>query len=58
MTPLLNRSEVANLLRVSPRSIDRLRCSGKLPAIVIRGRVRFSPADVQALVDSLRTGGR
>jgi excisionase family DNA binding protein len=57
MFSLLNKVEVAALLNVSPRSVDRLRASGELRAVVIRGRIRFHPDDVHAFLDCKRQRG-
>jgi excisionase family DNA binding protein len=52
---LLTRTEVAQLLRLSPRSVDRLRSKGLLPAIrLLPGAVRFRISDVEAFIQSQR----
>jgi excisionase family DNA binding protein len=56
MTPLLDRSEVAELLHTSVRTIDRLRKAGELRDVVVRRCVRFDPADVQAFLHAKRRG--
>jgi excisionase family DNA binding protein len=50
--PLLTRKEVAELLRVSVRTVDRLTADGVLRPVRLRarGRVTFRSADVQALI--------
>jgi excisionase family DNA binding protein len=58
MSPLLTKADVADLLRVSVRTLDRLRVSGALRAVRVRGRVLFSPQDVQAFIDAHGKGGR
>lgn len=50
--PLLVEREVAELLRMSPRSIARLVAAGHLPRVKIGRSVRFRPADVSALIQS------
>jgi excisionase family DNA binding protein len=60
MTPheapkLLRRSEVAQLLGVSPQTLDRLARSGALPVIRVDSRPRYLLADVEALIRSRRT---
>jgi excisionase family DNA binding protein len=57
MNRLLNKTEVADLLNVSVRSVDRLRKSGELRDVVVRRCVRFNPADVQAFLDAKRRRG-
>ncbi len=58
MMKLLLKSEVAELLGVSMRTVDRLRASGQLPAVRVRGSPRFLPADVAAYVQANKEGGR
>jgi len=58
MSPLLDKADVADLLKVSVRTVDRLRESGDLRAVRVRGRVLFSPQDVQAFLDAHGEGGR
>lgn len=58
MTPLLTKTEVADLLHVSIRSVDRLRLAGQLPALRVRGRIRFDPEDVRAFLDGQRRGSQ
>lgn len=50
--PLLTKADLARLLRCSPRTIDRLRASGKLRAVQFKrgGRVLYRPEDVEALL--------
>lgn len=55
MPPVMEKPEVADFLRVSPRTVDRLRASGALPAVLIRGRVLFLRDDVLAYIQSQRT---
>jgi excisionase family DNA binding protein len=57
MMKLIERSEVASLLGVSLRTVDRLRSSGELRAIRIRGSIRFAAQDVEAYVASKRQAG-
>jgi excisionase family DNA binding protein len=48
---LLTKLQVAALLEVSGRTVDRLASAGELQRIRIGGSTRFRVADVQALVD-------
>jgi excisionase family DNA binding protein len=48
---LLDKAEVADLLKVSVRTVDRLRLSSELKAVPVRGRVRFRPEDVNAFIN-------
>lgn len=52
MSPkLLTRVEVANLLSISLRSVDRLRARGMLPCVKVLTTVRFREEDVRKLID-------
>src|SRR5262249_40661638 len=48
---LLTRAEVAQLLSVSLRSVDRLVARGILPAVKVLSTVRFRPEDVKLLTE-------
>jgi excisionase family DNA binding protein len=50
MPPLLDKVQVAQLLRISVRSVDRLRSDRHLAAVRVRSRIRFLLDDVQAYV--------
>lgn len=54
MTKLLTRAEVADVLRVSVRSVDRLRKAGELHATLVLGTVRYHPDDIETYIDGLR----
>jgi excisionase family DNA binding protein len=54
MMRLLNKDEVAELLGVSVRTVERLRGRGLLPWIKLLGAIRFRTDDVQSLIDSQR----
>jgi excisionase family DNA binding protein len=43
---------LAELFQVSTRTIMREKMSGKLPCLLIRGRVRFRESDVMSYLDS------
>ena len=47
---LLTRAEVAHLLSISLRSVDRLRARGILPAVNVLTTVRFREEDVQKVI--------
>ena len=57
MNRLLDKSEVSKLLLVSVRTVDRLRESGELKALRVRGSIRFSEDDVRAFLESQRREG-
>jgi excisionase family DNA binding protein len=44
---LLRQDEVAEVLRVSARTVRRLAAAGKLRAVTVEGAVRYRPADVE-----------
>lgn len=46
---LVKKKEAASILGVSPRTIERVVSSGKLPKIKIRGSVLFKLSDVLSL---------
>jgi excisionase family DNA binding protein len=46
----MTKAEVAEVLGVSPRTVDRLRAQGLLPTARVLGAVRFRPADVRAVL--------
>lgn len=49
MTPLLTKSEAAELLKVSITTLDRLTASGELPSIRISSRcIRYTPEALEA----------
>lgn len=52
MNRVLTREEVAELLRVSVDTIDRLVASGSLPSFRVGRNVRFNEADLEAWVAS------
>ena len=47
---LLSRADVAEILNVSLRTVDRLRIEGTLLAIMVRTSVRFRSDDVRRLI--------
>jgi excisionase family DNA binding protein len=51
---LLTTSEAARLLRVHPRTVQRLVGRGELRAVHLGGAVRFDPRDVGALVERVK----
>ncbi len=51
---LLTRSEVADLLGVSRRTLDRMTSAGDLPVVRIYRLPRYLPEDVRAFVRSRR----
>lgn len=58
MTPALHtKREVAVSLRCSVRTVERLIAGGDLVAVQLGGRTLIRPADLEAYVGSLATGG-
>jgi predicted DNA-binding transcriptional regulator AlpA len=57
MQSLLTQSECAELLRLSERTLERLRVSGSGPKFLrIRHSVRYRPVDVEAWLASRLRG--
>jgi excisionase family DNA binding protein len=57
MQPLLTQDEVAELLKLSVRTVERLRVTGAGPKFLkIRNSVRYRPENVQAWLASLLRG--
>lgn len=54
---LLTRQQVAELLFVSVRTIDRFKCSGDLPYIQVGKQLRFRLEDVERFLE-LHTHGK
>ena len=53
MQPLLTQNEAAELLKLSVRTVERLRVTGTGPKFLkIRNSVRYRPADVEAWLAS------
>ena len=53
MQPLLTQDEAADLLKLSVRTVERLRVTGAGPKFLkIRNSVRYRPADVEAWLAS------
>jgi excisionase family DNA binding protein len=44
--PLLTKAEVADWLRVSVRTLDRLVAQGAIAPLIIGGQVRFCPDEI------------
>ena len=50
--PLLTVNDVAEILRLNPRSVRRLIADGRLPVVRLRGAVRILPGDLESLMAS------
>ena len=57
MTALLTKKEVADRLRISIRSLDRLRSQGQLRTVQVRGAVRITDAEVERFIVRNTTKG-
>jgi excisionase family DNA binding protein len=55
---LLTRAEVAQLLSVSLRTVDRLRREGILPALKVFTTVRFREEDVRRFISGQQGAAR
>ena len=51
---LLTVNDVAEILRLNPRSVRRLIADGRLPVVRLRGAVRILPGDLDSLMASSR----
>jgi excisionase family DNA binding protein len=49
-TVLLKKKEAADRLRVSVRSLDRLRSQGQLRTVKVRGAVRVAEAEIERFI--------
>jgi excisionase family DNA binding protein len=54
-TRLLRRAEVADILGISRRTLDRLVRAGALPVVYVDRRPRFLAEDIRIFVRSRRT---
>jgi hypothetical protein len=51
MQRLLNQAEAAELLRLSQRTLERMRCVGGGPCFVrLRGSIRYRMVDIEAWI--------
>jgi excisionase family DNA binding protein len=55
--PLLSQGDVAELLGVSVRTVTRLRATGELKSVRVRGKVRFERSDVADYIKTCRAAG-
>jgi excisionase family DNA binding protein len=49
-TTLLKKSEAADRLRISVRSLDRLRSVGAIKTVKVRGSVRITEAEIERFI--------
>jgi excisionase family DNA binding protein len=49
-TVLLNKREAADRLRISMRSLDRLRSQGEIRTVKVRGAVRIDEAEIERFI--------
>jgi len=57
LRPLFDRESLANYLRLSTDTIDRLVKAGRLPCVRIGSQVRFTSDDVDTFIASHRQHG-
>lgn len=50
MEKLMTKSDVCEVLQISPATLDRLVARGEIAAFKLSGSVRFLPSEVQAYV--------
>lgn len=53
---LLRKNDVARLLNVSLRTVDRLLASGTLPAVKVGSRVRVRPESIELFLNHQQKG--
>lgn len=58
MQQLLKKREVAEILQVSERTIDRERDSGRLKWLRVRGGIRFTMSEVERYAADSSNRGR
>lgn len=51
ITTLLTKTEAADRLRISVRSLDRLRSVGAIKTVRIRGSVRVADAEIERFIN-------
>jgi len=56
-TTLLTKNEAAERLRISVRSLDRLRSQGEIRTVQVRGAVRITDAEVERFIVRNTTKG-
>ena len=57
MSPLLSQKHVADLLSLSERTLERLRCTGDGPRFIRCGRsIRYRPDDLTAWIEARAVG--
>jgi excisionase family DNA binding protein len=49
-TMLLTKTEAADRLRISVRSLDRLRSVGAIKTVKVRGSVRIAEAEIERFI--------
>ena len=49
-TTLLKKTEAADRLRISVRSLDRLRSVGAIKTVKVRGSVRIAEAEIERFI--------
>jgi excisionase family DNA binding protein len=49
-TTLLTKTEAADRLRISVRSLDRLRSVGAIKTVQVRGSVRITEAEIERFI--------
>lgn len=50
-TMLLTKTEAADRLRISVRSLDRLRSVGAIKTVQVRGAVRITEAEIERFIN-------
>lgn len=54
LEPLLKESAAAQILGVCERTLRKERQAGRLPFVMVRGSIRYSPDDLRAYIERSR----
>jgi excisionase family DNA binding protein len=52
---LMTTQEVAELLQLNPKTVERMARASRLPSLRVCGRVRFRPSDIASWLAARRT---
>jgi len=52
---LMTVREVADLMQLNSKTVERMARSGRLPSLRVSGRVRFRPSDIASWLAARRT---
>lgn len=55
LEPLLTTKQVAELLQLHPKTVERMARAGRIPSHRVSGRARFQPSDIASWLAARRT---